>query len=243
MTKYLKIFGYDALTVNNILKDIFELLNTVEYKTETVFDDTLLTVRGEQERDIDNALLSVYESFGSAVYADENISLSERASDFLKLYKYRLSVAESLTGGIICSAVIDNEGASEVFLEGIVAYSNQSKMDRLGVKESSLKEHGAVSREVCAEMAEGLISEEEADIALSTTGIAGPGGATESKPIGLTYIGVADYDKCEVFEHVFQGDRDSVRHKASNAALFHLINRLKQPTDFSAMVIDDAIED
>lgn len=242
MTKYLKIFGYDSITVNNMLNDIFEAFRTVDYKIKTEYDDTLLKVDGEEERDVDNALLSVYDCFGSAVYADENISLSERAADFLKLYKYKLSVAESLTGGIICSSIVDNAGASEVFYEGIVAYSNDAKVERLGVETNTLKEHGAVSREVCIEMAKGLLDDGDADIAISTTGIAGPGGATEKKAVGLTYIGIADYEKCEVFEYVFEGDRDCVRHKASNAALFHLINRLKQPTDFSSMVIDDVIE-
>ncbi len=243
MTKYLKIFGYDTITVNSTLKDIFELFRTVDYKAETVFDDTLLMVSGEQERDVDNALRVVYENFGNAVYADENITLSQRALDFLKLYKYKLSAAESLTGGLICSAIIDNEGASEVFYEGLVAYSNESKKDRLGVKEGSLNRYGAVSKEVCIEMLEGLLSDSNADIALASTGIAGPGGATEHKPIGLTYIGVADYERHEVFEHVFQGNRDDIRHKAANTALFHLINRLKQPMDFSAMVIGDIIKE
>lgn len=240
MTKYLKIFGYDEITIENMLKEIFELFTTVDYKTKTIFDDTLLSVSGDEERDIDNALVGVYENFGNAVYADENINLSQRAIDFLELYNYQLSVAESLTGGLVCSSIIDNPGASNVFYEGIVAYSNDAKYERLDVSKSALKEYGAVSSEVCSQMALGLISA-GADIAVSTTGIAGPGGATENKAVGLTYIAVADVDKCEVFKHVFQGDRERIRHVASNTALFHLINRLKQPTDFSSMVIDDVI--
>ncbi|NCA66893.1 MAG: CinA family protein [Clostridia bacterium] len=237
MIKCLKIFGYDEIEVKNMLQEIFSLFTTVEYKYRTAFSDTLLTVSGDVEVDIDNALVCVYDNFDSGVYADEDISLAERAVDFLKLYKYKLSVAESLTGGMICSAIVDVPGSSEVFYEGIIAYSNEAKKDRLEVYEHSLKEQGAVSSEVCSQMALGLLKDGNIDICVSTTGIAGPSGATEEKPIGLTYIAVADVDKCEVFKHIFHGDRECVRHTAANCALFHLINRLKQPTDFSKMVI------
>ncbi len=241
MTKYLKIFGYDEITINNMLKEIFGMFPAVEYRAHSAYQDTLLTVKGSDERDIDSALVCVYDSFGAAVYGDDNISLSERAVDYLKLYRYKLSVAESITGGMICSSIVDIPGSSKVFFEGIVAYSNESKKDRLEVYEHSIKEHGAVSSEVCMQMAMGLIKGGDADIAISTTGIAGPDGGTETKPVGLTYIAVVDSDKNEVFRHVFQGDRETVRKTATNAALFYLINRLRQPTDFSKMLIEDII--
>lgn len=237
VTKYLKIFGYDEITIKNMLAEVFDNFSMVEYKFKNAYSDTLLTVSGENERDIDNALVGVYEHFESAVYADENISLAARAVDYLKLYGYKLSVAESLTGGIICSSIVDVPGCSQVFYEGIVAYDNDSKEERLGVYAHSLNESGAVSAEVCSQMALGIIKSNNTDISVATTGIAGPDGATEEKPVGLTYIAIADIDKCEVFKHIFTGDRDSVRKVAANTALFYLINRLKQPTDFSKMVI------
>ncbi len=237
LIKYIKIFGYDELTIKNMLAEIFELFGVIDYKCKTQYLDTLLTVEGENEEDINNVVAAVYDSLGSAVYADENVDLAERAVDYLKLYRYKLSVAESLTGGMICSTIVDVPGCSQVFFEGVVTYDNDSKMERLEVRESTLKADGAVSAEVCSQMATGVVKTSGTDIGIATTGIAGPEGATELKPIGLTYIAIADIEKCEVFKHTFVGDRMSVRKMATNMALFYLICRLKQPTDFSKMVI------
>jgi len=149
----------------------------------------------------------------------------------LKIYhelcikKLRLSVAESLTGGVVCSALIGVDGISKFFHEGIVAYSNESKIARLKVSLESLMRYGAVSEKIAAEMAEGLLS--DADVAVSTTGIAGSGGGSAEKPIGLTYIAVADSKSTEVFRYIFEGGRNEVREQAAHTALQILLKKLQ----------------
>lgn len=129
--------------------------------------------------------------------------------------------AESCTGGMVAAALTDIAGASAVLDRGVVTYSNAAKMDLLGVNSATLAAHGAVSAETAAEMAAGaLAGASDADLAVSITGIAGPGGGSAEKPVGLVYFGVAqtgvDTRTCR---HVFSGDRSSVRQQAAARAL------------------------
>lgn len=128
-----------------------------------------------------------------------------------------LAVAESCTGGLIAHRLTNVSGASQVFLTGYVTYSNESKMRLLGVRETTLKAHGAVSEETCREMAEG--ARRQADYALATTGIAGPTGGTAEKPVGLVYIGLATPTKTTVERHVFNFDRETFKQLVSQYAL------------------------
>jgi CDP-diacylglycerol--glycerol-3-phosphate 3-phosphatidyltransferase len=130
-----------------------------------------------------------------------------------------VSVAESLTGGLISAFLVEREGASKCLYEGVVTYSNESKRSRLGVKNETLKEFGAVSAEVAAQMAEGLYREKRSAVTLSTTGIAGPGGGSEDKPVGLTYIGVHDGKTTQTYRFVFEGDREAVRRRTTEEGL------------------------
>ena len=130
-----------------------------------------------------------------------------------------ISVCESLTGGLISCLLIERAGASEFFYEGITAYSNQSKVERLSVDPETLKTYGAVSAEVAAEMAAGLLKGGQISVAVSTTGIAGPGGGSEKKPVGLVYIGVADGRKALAYKFLFGGERNEIRKKTAEEAL------------------------
>lgn len=131
-----------------------------------------------------------------------------------------LATAESCTGGLIAAALTAIAGSSSVVMAGFVTYSNGAKMRMVGVAEATLAAHGAVSAPVAREMAEGALREAGVDIALSCTGIAGPGGATPGKPVGLVYIGCARRDADTVVErHVFAGDRTAVRAQTVAAAL------------------------
>ena len=130
-----------------------------------------------------------------------------------------LSCAESCTGGRLLSSFIDYPGASDVIEGGLVTYSNKAKMQHLGVPEEVLKKDGAVSEACVRSMAEGCRREFGTTYALSTSGIAGPGGGTKEKPVGLTYIGLATPDKTYVNCHQFRGKRDKNRRLAAvNAA-------------------------
>lgn len=132
-----------------------------------------------------------------------------------------LATAESCTGGLIAGAITDIAGSSAVFDRGFVTYSNAAKADLLGVSSETLERHGAVSEECAREMAFGALSRSNADIAVAVTGIAGPGGGTPEKPVGLVYLAIAEIDaETEVIAHHF-GDagRASVRHQTVQAAL------------------------
>ncbi|SDH45142.1 nicotinamide-nucleotide amidase/nicotinamide-nucleotide amidase [Pseudobutyrivibrio sp. 49] len=133
---------------------------------------------------------------------------------------YSVATAESCTGGMIASTIVDVPGASDCFNEGYVTYSNEAKMKNLGVKESTLIAHGAVSYETALEMAKGVRKKAKADFGLSSTGIAGPGGGSPKKPVGLVYIGCAyGDDECTVKELHLKGDRTTVRTAATKEAL------------------------
>mgnify|MGYP000866504446 CR=1 FL=1 len=124
-----------------------------------------------------------------------------------------VATAESCTGGLIAAAITDVAGASAVFGYGLVTYSNEAKQTILGVKKETLTIYGAVSEECAYEMAQGLKKVSGADCAVSVTGIAGPGGGSVEKPVGLVYMGLAWKDKIYVKKNLFQGSRDEIRQQ------------------------------
>jgi PncC family amidohydrolase len=130
-----------------------------------------------------------------------------------------VAVAESCTGGAVAARIVSVSGSSDYFMGGIVSYSNASKQRLLGVPAEILASRGAVSPECAAAMAEGARRAFRADVAVSTTGIAGPGGATARKPVGLVYIALATPAGAEAHEHHFTGDRAAVIAAATEAAL------------------------
>lgn len=138
------------------------------------------------------------------------------------LTKKGLSVAtaESCTGGLIASSIVDVPGASDCFNEGYVTYSNEAKMKNLGVRDETLMAYGAVSEQTAKEMALGVRKRAKADFGISSTGIAGPGGGSPKKPVGLVYIACAYGDNsCTVKELHLKGDRSQVRAQAAKEAL------------------------
>jgi nicotinamide-nucleotide amidase len=140
-----------------------------------------------------------------------------------------LATAESCTGGLIAGAITDIAGSSDVFDRGFITYSNEAKCDMLGVSPETLAEHGAVSHEAARAMAFGALSRSKADIAVSVTGIAGPGGGSAEKPVGLVYLAIAELDgETHVVEHRF-GDagRDVVRTETVRAALKAFLKAIK----------------
>lgn len=167
----------------------------------------------------------VYNLFEEEVYSAVDGTLEEIVAKLLKMNCRTLAVAESLTGGEICSRLTSVAGISANFYEGIVCYNRASKMERLGVPSKVLAEYGAVSRETAYAMVKGL-NKRPVDIALATTGLAGPTG-DEGKPVGLVYIGVGGGDFITVFERKFSGSRNEIRRATSNVALFYLLRYLK----------------
>ena len=149
---------------------------------------------------------------GRAVYGEgRNLTLAAAVVNALRAAGQTVACAESLTGGMLASKLVDVPGASSVLGEAYVTYSNEAKMRLLGVSKDTLRQFGAVSAQCAREMAEGARLAAGADFALSTTGIAGPDGGTPEKPVGLVYVGVASTSGCEVQELHLRGERDWIR--------------------------------
>jgi len=146
----------------------------------------------------------------------------EKLSEHYQHSPFSLCVAESCTGGLISHLITNVPGSSRYFVQSVVSYSNQAKEDLLNVNHSTLIEHGAVSKETALEMAEGIRKSSACDISISVTGIAGPGGGTKEKPVGLVFISLATKDITEVWEHRFPGERREIKSASANAALSHL---------------------
>ena len=138
-----------------------------------------------------------------------------------------VALAESCTGGMVATAMTDIAGSSGYFVGGIVSYSNEAKRDLLGVDPAVLAAHGAVSAQVARAMAIGARERFGATLAASVTGIAGPDGGTTAKPVGLTYIGVADADGVDVRRIVWSGDRAANRRDSAIAVLEVLLGRVE----------------
>ena len=155
------------------------------------------------------------------------MSVEEEVGRLLAQRGETLAIAESLTGGLVASMVTDVPGSSAYFVEGVVAYANESKMERLGVREGTLVAHGAVSEEVAREMAEGVRSVLDTDWGISTTGIAGPTGATEEKPLGLVHYAVAGPRGTSVRRQVFPGGRLEVKRASAETVLRLLLEQLR----------------
>jgi nicotinamide-nucleotide amidase len=145
------------------------------------------------------------------------------ARDVLRIYRdmgWRLATAESCTGGLIAAALTAVPGSSDVVERGLVTYTNAAKTECLGVDNGLFASVGAVSQDVAAAMAEGAVARAPVDAAVAVTGVAGPGGGTEAKPVGLVYIAVATRNgSARVEQHLFDGDRDMVRTESVRAAL------------------------
>ncbi len=156
---------------------------------------------------------------GKYVYARGNREIEEVIGELLRQQQKTLAVAESCTGGLVQNRITNVPGSSDYFMGGMVTYSNESKIQHLGVPREVLERYGAVSEEVAREMAAGVRSALSTDIGISTTGIAGPGGATPAKPVGLIYIGIATAEKDFARRFVFGKDRLINKQQGAMAAL------------------------
>ena len=157
-----------------------------------------------------------------------SLTLERQVGNLLKAEGWSLAVAESCTGGLIGHRITSVSGSSDYFLGGIIAYSNDVKIRELGVKPRVLARDGAVSEDVARQMASGVSRRLRADLGLGVTGIAGPGGGTAKKSVGLVFISVAHGARSQVRRFVFSGDRIRVKMAASAAALKMLKEYLQE---------------
>ena len=155
------------------------------------------------------------------------ILLEEELVTLLKEKGYTVTTAESCTGGLVSGTIVNTAGASDVLNEAYITYSNQAKEKLLGVSHETLEKYGAVSAQTAKEMAEGAAKAAGANMGLSTTGIAGPGGKKKKKPVGLVYVGCSLNQKTETIECRFSGDRQENRRQAVERVLSLAIEMLK----------------
>lgn len=189
-----------------------------------------LTARGRTEQDaerlLDDLSARLEERLGHSIFSFRGELMEEIVGMRLSVTGYTLAVAESCTGGLIAQRLTEVPGASKYFMEGVVTYSNEAKIRALGVDKKLLRKHGAVSAEVAEAMAQGIRKRAGTDLGLSVTGVAGPTGGTEEKPVGLVYIALANDSLTEHRKVMLPGDRHLIRWRASQAALDLLRRRL-----------------
>lgn len=182
-----------------------------------------ITAKSYTKDDADNLIDEVENKIktlvGKYLYGYGETTLEETVAKLLVEKNLTIAVSESCTGGMVSSTLIDYPGISQVFMEGCVTYSNEAKMSRLGVKKETLDSFGAVSTETAIEMAKGVAMNLKTNVGLSTTGIAGPGGGTTEKPVGLVYIGLYINGKTKVKKLNLAGSREKIRVKATKEAL------------------------
>ena len=189
-----------------------------------------LTAQGKNEQEaellLDGLAGQIEERLGDAVFAFRGERMEEVVGLRLAVAGFTLATAESCTGGLVAERLTDVPGSSSYFMEGVVTYSNEAKTRLLGVPAELIEEHGAVSAEVAEAMAEGVKRRAGVDFGLSVTGVAGPGGGTEEKPVGLVYVALADDAHTEHKRLLLPGDRHLIRTRASQFALDLLRRRL-----------------
>ena len=157
-----------------------------------------------------------------------NLSLEALAGELLRQRKWRLATAESCTGGLIAHRLTNVPGSSDYYLGGIIAYANEVKMNQLNVNTNTLEQSGAVSQETVIEMARGVRSVLHADIGLSVSGIAGPGGGSPDKPVGLVWIGLTAPGYELANRYLWEGDRLRVKEQSAEQALKLLVEFLQR---------------
>ncbi|AQS07758.1 competence/damage-inducible protein A [Clostridium beijerinckii] len=225
VSRVVKILGIGESAVAEEIKDLIDAQTnpTIAPYAKDVGVMLRITAKAETKDEAIKLIEPIEEEIknrlGDNVYATEDINIEEVVARLLIEKKLTISTAESCTGGMIASYLINYPGISEVFLEGAVTYSNEAKHNRLGVNNDILNKYGAVSEETAREMAIGIAKTANTDVSIVTTGIAGPEGGTLEKPVGLVFIGVYVQGKVTIQKCLFKGDRNKVRLQATITGL------------------------
>ena len=228
-----KLVGKACFTASFMIASISELV--VQGEIEALLEGLPLSLAycssvegvkvffsGENEDLIKEKAEDAKKLFGDSVLADNRLSLVQEVSERLRGQGYTLGTAESCTGGMIAAAITDLPGSSQIFAGSIISYSNAVKTKLLGVSQEVLDTHGAVSTECARAMVTGVAKALDVDAAIAVSGIAGPDGGTNEKPVGLIYIAALLHDKIIVEKHIFPGNRESIRNRAKVRALLML---------------------
>ena len=227
----IRTMGAKASAVESLVREVNEQgKNCVSCHHVRVHDEDILTITYDNNAPkmlVDNLLRRCVETLDECIYAMSDTTLEQQLVSLLKLRARRLSVAESCTGGGIARRITSVSGASEVYFEGINAYNVLSKIKRLGVSPQTLKKHGAVSKQTAYEMVTGLLRTGDCDIAIATTGLAGPNSDESGLPVGLSFIAIGTLEKVCVYQYTFDGTREEITEKAISYALYLACKQLK----------------
>ncbi|MBU3229218.1 competence/damage-inducible protein A [Clostridium algidicarnis] len=224
-SKVLRLFGIGESTMEDEIKDILESQTNPTVAPYAKELDLILRITSKAKNEEEAKKLieplekQIRQRLPQYIYGQNDDTLESVVGE--KLIKENLTIAsaESCTGGMLSARLVNVPSISKVFIEGAVTYSNQAKVSRLSVKKETLEKYGAVSKETAIEMAEGIAKTAKTDIGISTTGIAGPDGGTNEKPVGLVYIGLYIKGNTLVKELNIKGNREKVRTRATIEAL------------------------
>ena len=224
-SKTLRVVGVGESTIQELLQHIFDEQSNPTIAPYAKDGEVHLRITAKCQNEVEaNIMLQEMEAkitniLQESIYGYDEESLEYIVYKLLKEKSMTISIAESCTGGMISSRLTNVSGVSSVFMNSIVTYSNEAKINFLNVKENTLIKYGAVSAETAQEMAKGIMQVSGTDIGLSVTGIAGPEGGTLDKPVGLFYIGIAIGDVVETHKFCYPGSRERIRNNATTRAL------------------------
>jgi nicotinamide-nucleotide amidase len=230
VSKVLRVIGVGESAAAEMLEDILDnqtnpTVAPYAKEGEVTFRITAKASTKEEGTRLIKPMENLIRSrLGINIYGEGDTTLENVLSEMLVNKRMTIATAESCTGGMIASRLINYPGISSVLMEGVVTYSNAAKINRLGVKVETLDKYGAVSSEVAAEMAQGIAKTAGVSIGISTTGIAGPGGGSEEKPVGLVYVGICINGKVKTKMLKLSGDRQKIRERAT-MQLLDLVRR------------------
>ncbi len=224
-SKTLRVVGIGESSLQDMLYDFMKKQTnpTIALYAKEGEVQIRITAKSEDENHvssiIDESITKIKEILGDSIYGYDEESLEYIINKLLQHNNKTIAIAESCTGGLVSNRLTDIPNASRSYINGIICYSNESKINMLGVKKETLINHGAVSEETATEMAKGVKEISKTDIGLSITGIAGPDGGNEEKPVGLCYIGLTLNDKISTYKCLFNGNRQKIKWLASTKAL------------------------
>jgi len=223
--RLLKVYGLSESYIADAFKGLSDELKRVLFGFYPSFPENhiTITVQGKKdeeiERDLNRTEEKIRSLLGPYIFASDDKTMEAIVGDLLKERKMTISVAESCTGGLIGHRLTSISGSSLYFERGVIVYSNRSKVEMLGVRQQTIDSYGAVNDQAVREMAEGIKKISKTDMGLAVTGIAGPSGGAEDKPVGTVFIGLSVDDKILSGQYCFSGERDKVKLTTSEMAL------------------------
>ncbi|NLH96908.1 MAG: competence/damage-inducible protein A [Clostridiaceae bacterium] len=227
---YVRIFGIGEAEVETALMDLIDGQTNPTIASYAKDGEVMLRITARYQKDgtgtglIGPMVDEIRKRLGDAVFSTDNSSLAEVAAKLLMEKKMTISLAESCTGGLLAAKLTDIPGISAVFDRSAVTYSNRAKVEELGVRQETLEKYGAVSEQTASEMAIGIRNVSGTDLGVSVTGIAGPGGGTDEKPVGLVFTALAHKDGVIVKRLDLTGDRARIR----NLTCLHVFDMVRR---------------